>query len=403
MEALLAFAITLTIAMLISARAEQTVLSTAVLFLAAGILLGNGVFQVIHLDPTGPAVSNVAEVALFGVLFTDGMRVPIKHWRSKTRLGRRALFYGMPLTIVAIAVVARLLVGFGWPESFLIAAILSPTDPVFASALFRFSEVPRRLQTLLNVESGLNDGLALPVIIYLLGRLGKPEAHPFKSIEEMGVGLLVGFAIPFFVLSVKKFPLFNASERYRPIGGVSIALLVYSICEMIHGNLFFAAFAAGITTRWRDEELADSFEPFGEFLAELLKLGALLLFGSLLTGKVFDQFDFGIAIFVLAVLFVARPAALAIALFGSDLSRREWLAAAWFGPKGFASVVYGLLVFRAGFQNSTHIAHVVALVIVASIVAHSSTDVIVARWFKGGDSGQGEGKPDQSAPPGRVA
>lgn len=381
MEALLAFAVTLTAAMLISARAERTVLSTAVLFLFAGILLGNGVLGIIQFNPEDEIVSRIAEVALFGVLFTDGMRVPISQWRTKTRLARRALFIGMPLTILGIGVLAHYLTHLGWAQSFLIGAILSPTDPVFASAMFRFPEVPRRLQTLLNVESGLNDGLALPVIIYLIGRLEHSHVPGWRSLVDMGFGLLIGAVIPFVVLLIESSGIFNTSERYRPIGGLSIALLVYSVAQMVHANLFFAAFAAGICVVWRSEDLATAFQPFGEFLAELLKLGALLVFGSLLTRRVFEGFDWLTVVFIVAVLLLARPAALAVALHNSGLSRLEWYAAAWFGPKGFASVVYGLLVFRAGFPDSLQIAHLVALVITVSIVAHSSTDIVVARWF----------------------
>ena len=163
MTTLFIFALSLLAAVLISDIAERTVLSTAVLFLFAGFVAGRGVFGAISLNPDNPVIARLAELALFSILFTDGMRVGVKELASAWRLPGRAILLGLPLTLFATALLGHWLVGIPWAESFLLGAALSPTDPVFAAAIVGREDVPARLRQLLNVESGLNDGLRCPL------------------------------------------------------------------------------------------------------------------------------------------------------------------------------------------------------------------------------------------------
>jgi NhaP-type Na+/H+ or K+/H+ antiporter len=190
---LLAFAAVLLLAVTLSSLAQRSVLSTAVLFLAAGFVLGGGVLGVLHFDPEDPVVARFTELVLFSVLFTDGMRVGL---REAWTLPGRALLLGMPLTILATAALGRWVAGLSWLEAFLVSAALAPTDPVFASALVGREEVPRRLRHLLNVESGLNDGLALPVVVTLLAVVGRDRPHLGSVVGEVALGILVGVAVP---------------------------------------------------------------------------------------------------------------------------------------------------------------------------------------------------------------
>src|SRR4051794_17593900 len=156
MYLLLVFALVLLLAVLVSALAKRTVLSTAVLFLAAGFLAGDGMLGVVEVTPASPVVATLAELALFAVLFTDGMRVGWADLRTAWRLPGRALGWGLPLTLLITALLAHYVARLDWPEALLIGAILAPTDPVFAAALVGNDKVPGRLRHLLNVESGVN-------------------------------------------------------------------------------------------------------------------------------------------------------------------------------------------------------------------------------------------------------
>lgn len=387
MEALLAFSITLFLAVLLSERADRSIISTAVLFLMAGFIFG-GVFDLISIRPGKKAVSMFAELALFSVLFTDGMRVGFSDLSSAWRLPGRALILGMPLTLLGIALIAYLLMDLSWGESILIGAVLSPTDPVFAAALVGREEIPARLRNLLNVESGLNDGLALPVVVIMIGLADATKLNLTLLLGEVAMGIGVGIIVPLFALWIGRRRFFSISAMYEPFDAFAIGLIILALASLIHANVYLAAFAGGITIATVSPETRDQFSVFGERLTELLKLAALFVFGGLISPAFLHGISWSGYLFTALVLLVARFVALGIALFGSALSWRERIVAGWFGPKGFASVVYGLLILQSDLTNKDRLFSLVAIVVVCSIIIHSSTDVLFARWFRKEESEQ---------------
>jgi NhaP-type Na+/H+ or K+/H+ antiporter len=382
MTLLLAYSAVLLLAVLVSAVAHRTVLSTAVLFLVAGFVLGEEVTGVLAFGPQDEIVSTLAELALFAVLFTDGMRVGLRDLTSAWRLPGRALALGLPLTLIVTALLAHFVAGLDWPEALLVGAVLAPTDPVFAAALVGNERVPYRLRHLLNVESGVNDGLALPFVIVLLEIVqDSDDLHLAELGTEIAVGLAIGIAVPWIAIRLERTRLFAAAGHYQAINAVAIGLLVFALGKVTHGNLFLAAFAAGVTVATIGHQEKEAFHDFGELVAELLKLAALLVFGALISPAFLGEIPWTGWVFAVLALVVARPVALWVSFLGTGLTAREQAAAMWFGPKGFASVVYGLLVLNSGITAANEIFHLVALTITLSIVAHSSTDIIVAGQF----------------------
>jgi len=378
---LLAFAVLLFVAVLFSGLAHRTVLSTAVLFLVAGFVLGDGVTGVLLLQPDDEIVVGLAELALFSVLFTDGMRVGIRDLGRAWRLPGRALVLGMPLTFGVTALLAHTVAGLPWTESMLVGAVLAPTDPVFASAIVGRPEVPARLRSLLNVESGLNDGLALPVVVVLLSVLSRESVSATELLGELALGVLIGVAVPAVAVRLISSRFTAATPLYDALGGLSIGLMVLALAEVTHANLFLAAFSAGITVATLAPAVERSFGEFGELVTELLKLAAILVFGALISPAFLGEIPPSGYVFALLALLLARPVAIFVSLLRSGLPYPEQAVAAWFGPKGFASVVYGLLILEAEVERGDEVFHLVALVIVASILAHSSTDVPIAHAF----------------------
>jgi NhaP-type Na+/H+ or K+/H+ antiporter len=383
MTALLIFALTLFAAVIVSELAERSVLSTAVLFLIAGFVVGDGVLNLLPIKPTDPIVTNIANVALLSVLFTDGMRVGVRDLTEAWHLPGRALLLGMPLTMIITAVFAHFVAGLPWLEAGLIGAVLSPTDPVFAAAIIGRQEIPQRLRHLLNVESGVNDGLALPVVLAFLAMLGGVKTGTGELLLELAGGIALGVAVPWLAGLLVRRHMRIVASSYEPLYGVAVGLVVVSIAKLVHANEYLAAFSAGMTLASVTPTARETFKHFGETFAELAKLAALLVFGALISPRFLGETSLAGYGFGALALFVARPAALLVALDGSALGWRERLVAAWFGPKGFASVVYGLLaLYSIGGARGEEVFHLIALTIALSILAHSSTDVPVARWFR---------------------
>ncbi|MCX5006709.1 cation:proton antiporter [Streptomyces sp. NBC_00638] len=379
------FGVALLVAVLFSGLAARTVLSTSFLFLVGGALVSDGFLGLIHITPDSEIVSVTADLALFAVLFTDGMHVSLPTLRSNWRNPARALGLGMPLAFVFMALVTHFLVGLDWTTSFLVGAVLAPTDPVFASAIVGRREVPAKLRQLLNVESGINDGLALPVVLMLIAAAGpmagKGEASPGTIGLELLLGLVFGIALPLLVNALVRFRLLGAEPKLQPLLPLATGIILYAACHLTHANAYLAAFSAGAVLAHVSPEAQKSFEPLGEALAELAKFAALLVFGALLTPALFGGLSWGgYAAVILAILLI-RPASLLISLLGTRISRKERLVAAWFGPKGFASVVYGLLVLQSGIPQAEEAFALIAVCIAFSIIAHSSTDVPIARAF----------------------
>lgn len=378
----LAFGVVLLISVSLSGVAARTVLSTALMFLLAGALIGQGGLGLVDIPSDGAFVTVLADLALFTVLFTDGQRAGLPALREGWRLSGRALGLAMPLTMVGIALPAHFLAGLDWPTAFLVGAILSPTDPVFAAAIVGRDDVPLRLRRLLNVESGLNDGLALPFVLIFLATAANQDAHLGEVAVELVAGLALGIAIPAVVVLAWRLRILTAEPRLQALGPLAIAVMLYAACHLTHANPYLAAFAAGSTIATLDHVTAERFEHFGDLLSEVTKFAALLVFGALITPERLGDLTAGDWLVAVIAILLVRPAAMLLSLLRTTLPTRQRWVAAWFGPKGFASVVYGLLVLQAGLPTGDHVFDLVAITIALSIVLHSSTDVPIAKALR---------------------
>lgn len=375
------FGAALLVAVLLSALAARSPLSTSLVFLLAGIVAGPLALDLVEVDAL--TVERAAELALFAVLFTDGQHAPrrilARHWRVSSR----TLLAGLPLTFLVVTALAHWLVGLDWAPALVVGAVLAPTDPVFASALVGRDDVPGRVRHVLNIESGVNDGLALPVVLVLVGVAGgSPEkwsTDPWTLLGEGAVGLALGVVLPLVVAAVVRLPGFGAVEGLRPLVPLAVALLIFGTSDLLHANQFLAAFAAGATIATVRPDTSESFRQTGELVSEMAKGGALLAFATLLDGSLVADVGIVGLVFALGVVLVARPLPTLAVLGGTPLSRRERVAVAWFGPKGFASVAYAVIAAGSGMQSADLVLGLVATAVLVSVVAHSSTDVLVAR------------------------
>jgi NhaP-type Na+/H+ or K+/H+ antiporter len=329
----------------------------------------------------------IAEIALYSVLFSDGMktggfRILLNRWQPIVR----TLGIGMPINIALLAAMAHWLVGFGWRSSLALGAVLSPTDPVFVSAFLDFEAVPAAVKETLTVESGFNDGLALPAIFLLLpqimfkqsGSTGGTGVILLQLIE----GVSLGIAIPLAAIWIEQLPMFGAAGVYERLNPFAIALIVYTACELLNANLFLASFSAGITVATRRSALAEAVKGFAEPVTELLKLATILIFSLRVAPVVLTGLPWKDYVVILGAAFLVRLVAVPAALAHSDIPLRDRLLVAWCGPKGFASLVYGIMLLQANSPELKHAATIVALTVVVSIFVYSSTDVILGNRLK---------------------
>ncbi|MFI0904476.1 cation:proton antiporter [Streptomyces sioyaensis] len=272
----------------------------------------------------------------------------------------------------------------------LLAAVLlsgpSARTVLSTSLLFLVGgEVPAQLRQLLNVESGINDGLALPVVLVLIAAAGPTAGRAEASLAditlELALGLAVGITLPLVAGGFVRFRLLGAEPKLQPLLPRATGIIRYATCHLTHPNPHLAAFSAGAVLAHVSPEAKQSFQPLGEALAELAKFAALLVFGALLTPQLFGALSWAGYVAVILAILLIRPASLLISLLGTRCPRREKLVAAWFGPKGCASVVYGLWVLQSGLPQAEKAFTLIAVCVAFSLIAHSSTDVPIARAF----------------------
>ena len=374
---------------LLSGLAGRSVLSLTAVFVVAGFVLGHGGFGVLQIAPRSAFVSDLANVALIVILFRDGLEVDAGFLQRDWHVPVRKLVIAMPVTAVIVAAVARVVLGLGWTESFLLGALLSPTDPVLSSGVVTDARVPALIRHSLNVESGLNDGLALPAVLAFATALEIPSTH-FEWWRFVTQDVLLGFAYGLVCGAVAAIGFNWAARRdlavmaghQRSLYGLGVAFTSYAVTFLgPHGNGLIAVFVAAIVLGIRAPGLAVDFGERSAELVEIVKLGIFVVFGSLLTLHGLFGHGWGALVVVLATLFLARPVAVFLALAGSEIDRSSIAFMAWFGPKGVATMTFSLLVLSEPILAGPRLFNLAALAVFVSIVLHGATDSLAVGWF----------------------
>jgi sodium/hydrogen antiporter len=383
-----AFGLLLVLGALVAGLAHRSFLSLTAGFVIAGLVLGQAGFGALDFDPNSQFVQGLAVIALILILFRDGLEVEGEALRKEWHLPLRKLALAMPLTCVLVALATHALTDLDWTESFLLGALLSPTDPVLSSVVVTNPRVPRIIRHSLNLESGLNDGLALPAVLAFIAALAGADDFVWWRfvLQDVVVGVLSGLAVAF--LASRLMPRDTAlghpvSPHQKSLYAVGVAFAAYGTAVLPpEGNGFIATFVTAIALGiWRPD-IRECFEERSEDLIEVVKLGVFLVFGAILTfGDLFGDGWSAVAI-VAFTLLVARPVAVFTALAGSrqvDAVEKGFMA--WFGPKGVATMTFALLVLGSGAAEGDRIAYLAALVVLTSVIAHGLTDQPGSEWI----------------------
>jgi sodium/hydrogen antiporter len=403
-EPLAIFGVLLMLRALVSGIARRSFLSLTAAFVVAGFLLGEGGLGLLDLDPTSDFVQGLAVVALVLILFRDGLEVEQEMLQKAWHLPLRQLVLAMPLTCVLVAVVTQLVTDLTWAESFLVGALLSPTDPVLSSAVVTNPRVPRLIRHSLNLESGLNDGLALPAVLAFSASAAADDDFIWWQfvIQDVGVGLVSGLFIA--LVASRLMPRARAlgdeiSSHQKSMYALGVAFAAYGIATLPpEGNGFIAVFVAAIAFGiWRPD-VQHCFESRAEDIIEVVKFGVFLVFGAIFTFETLFEDGWATVAIAAFTLLAARPIAVFTALAGNhqtDFAGKAFMA--WFGPKGVATMTFALFVLGSTVPNGERIAAIAAVTVFISIIVHSLTDHPGAEWIARREDKTAEPEPAAAA------
>ncbi len=391
-EAVLIVGALLFAAAALSGWLRGTVLSISVLSVGAGALLA--ATDVVTVDPGAKSVLYIVELALVLTLFADGLLVEDELLRDHWTPTALALVLAMPITLVLLALAAKgLFPALSWAEAFLLGAVLAPTDPVVTSAIVKAQGIPATVRHTLNLESGLNDGLALPFVLFFLALATGADAPGIEAARlagealvgaAIGVGLAAGGA---WLLG--RLPKGGIEHKYEGLYALGVAFVAFGVAERSGwANGLIAVFVGGIALAVARHEIPATFLEFNESLSALMQVITFTTFGALVVATGWDGSTLRLVAFIAFALLVARPTAVLLAFVRVDEPLSNKLFMAWFGPKGVASMLFALLVLASSDVNRTLVFDVASFTVLVSILAHGLTDTVGANWLErrlGGD------------------
>jgi NhaP-type Na+/H+ or K+/H+ antiporter len=377
----------------VSGRIMGTSLTAPMVFTAFGLLVGSEALGFIDLSPLSGSVQELAEATLAVVLFADASRIDLRALRGELAIPARLLGVGLPLTLMAGFVVAlALLGGLAWPEALLLGVILAPTDAALGQAVVTLPRLPVRVRQSLNLESGLNDGICVPVFLIVLaiataeaGAIGDGAAARLVA-EQIGYGALAGAvagaaAAAAILVAERATHTERAWLQIVPLAAVGLA---WGIAIPIGGSGFIGAFVGGVTFQALRRDTAGDVAHLVDEAGDVLGAVTFVVFGAVLLGPALDELTVSIVLYALLSLTVIRMAPVALALVGTGMRPQTTRFLGWFGPRGLASIVFALMLEEDGGVPHAETIMVTAFVTVGlSVLLHGLTAAPLSERYAG--------------------
>lgn len=406
MTTYLALAIFLMAFCLVAKKLSSTVLTAPMIFLGFGALASQlgfvpefGSEAILHI---------VAEVTLIILLFLDAAQTDVSALKNKHVWPVRMLLIGLPLGFLIGTAVGWALLP-GWPLAVvaLVAAILVPTDAALGQPVVSNPSVPERPRRAITVESGLNDGLALPFIL-MMAALAAPkgmapeEGWLVSGLLQITLGPLVGLGVGYLgghgLLLAKRAEF--TSETYEGIAALALAATAYLSATIVGGNGFISAFSAGLGFAVVVRGKCAFVYKFTESEGQLLSWTAFFLLGAVMVPEAVTHLTLPMLLVILASLFVVRPLAIWLSLIGTDAAPTTKLFFGWFGPRGLATALFALLVAKQlDHETAEQVVHLAINTVWISALLHGVTAAPGARWYANVVAGAGDCAETQSVPP----
>jgi len=362
----------------ISGRMDRTVFNGAIVFTTFGLIFGPLGFGFLALDVDAEVLRTLAELTLALVLFTDAANANLRELKHSFHIPQKLLLIGLPLTIL-LGFLAGVLVfdGLGLLEIAIIATMLAPTDAALGKSVVSNQAVPSNIREGLNVESGLNDGICVPILFILLafaanttGEGGSPMLALKLIVEAIGIGVAVGAGLTFLGVRVlgRCAELGWVTDSWRQLPVPALAVTCFAVAQWLGGSGFIACFVGGMLFGGLEKQHKSKLLLAAEGTGDTLALITWVVFGSAVVGQSIGSFSWQVVVYALLSLTVVRMLPVFLVLAGMNLRTDEKLFMGWFGPRGLASIVFAVIVLNEHLPGGDTISMTVVCTIILSVV-----------------------------------
>ncbi|RLA35013.1 MAG: sodium:proton antiporter [Gammaproteobacteria bacterium] len=375
---------------MVAGRIERSAISGPMVFVVAGFLMGPFGLGWLSGDATSADLRTLADLTLALILFIDAANADMSILKKQFRIPSRMLLLGLP-GVIALGFGFAVLIfdGLSLIDAAILATMLAATDAALGKAVITNKAVPARIREGLNVESGLNDGICVPILLFFIalsvgGEHGGSSAPALRLLAtEIGIGMAVGMGLALVGVSLLRWCVKQGwvTEIWKQVTVAALALSSFAIAQSLHGSGYIAAFTGGLLFGFLAKEAAHKLVMDAEGIGETLALVTWMLFGAMVIGPAFKLFSWEVVVYALLSLTVIRVAPIFLSLAGTGESISSRLFLGWFGPRGLASIVFAIIVINAGVPGADVLALVVICTVFLSLVAHGISAHPLARWL----------------------
>ena len=366
---------------IVSGGLERTPINGAIVFIAFGLLMGPVGLGYLNLSLEAEGLRTLAELTLALVLFTDAANANLGVLKLNIRMPQRLLLIGLPLTILlGFGIGVLVFDGLTLLEIAILATMLAPTDAALGKAVVTNESVPANIREGLNVESGLNDGICVPILFVFLALVttasGAGEDTEFLALkliaEEIGIGLVVGVGLTVIAAWLIKLCANQGwvTDTWRQLTVIGLAVTIFVLAQILGGSGFIACFAGGMLFGAIAKQHKPKFLFAAEGTGDTMALITWVVFGAAVIGQTLASFSWEIVVYSLLSLTIIRMLPVFLVLGGMNLRTDEKLFIGWFGPRGLASVVFAVIVLHEHLPGGNTIVMTVVCTILMSVIAH---------------------------------
>lgn len=390
---LLIIAVALVAYALVSRQFGRWWISMPATLLLLGFLAGPAGLRIVNLSVGSGTVRTVAEITLALMLFHDAARIRLRDLRGESKLPLRLLGIGLPIMIgLGTLVGYAMFPSLGWIGAALVATMLAPTDAALGEQVVSDQRLPGWLRQGLNVESGLNDGLSVPVFLVLIALATEqawvPGALASELVRQIGFGVLSGVIIGggggWLMRRAKDHRLMR--DEWLRIGIVALAIGSFVLAAVLHGSGFIGAFVGGLMFGWASRIRGPKAMALTGHLGEMFDAVSFLLLGAVLVPMALPFLSWRVVLYAVLSLVAIRAISVVVAVAGTGAAWSTKLFMGWFGPRGLATIVFTVLLLDQAIPNKELIAAIAVTGVVLSVYAHGFTapwlSRVYADWYK---------------------